>query len=382
MTKKINNRAHKRALKNARRHNNRNIYGKQIKQEEKVLTESFAYQWELFSKDVQKKLQNIKKDINVSLAKVKFNFNSLFKNKKQQEESLKESADHLNLERQLCLMLSYLLSFNCGAALIESLTHDDVKPNTSVILDEMQDSFGASLEAYIDFQSSLEELAEEPETIQIEAEPQLLTDEEKENYVLQMYGITEYQLKYIVAKVVLETGEYYDGLQEPGSINRYEECRNVISTGLNRISSASCISFVNSRMGEGTGTNIYYQFKCPGQYTVSESTAEYLINTDLTVYSGYKAVIETLLSGEPSHDMYRFVKNSLSYKYKHYNGEQLCTPNGNYYFAEVKEYDRVDLGSILPNYNRYVGITTKEEALTAKNEKIKTLALEHHQEIM
>lgn len=387
MAKKVNNRAHKRALKNAKRQNNKNILEKQIKKEKKELTESFAYQWELFSNDIQTKIRDIKKDINVSLAKVKFNFNSLFKNKKQQEDSLKEFAEHLNLERQLCLMLSYLLSFNCGATLIESLSYDESKPNVRAVLEEAQDSLQDSpkgnIEDYIVLSSHQEIVRKEPAKTQIieEVEPQLLTDEEKKSLVLMMYDITEDQLKYIVAKVLLEAGEYYDGLQEPGSINRYDECKNVISTGFNRITSPAWISLVNKRMGEGTGTNLYYQFKCPAQFTVSEYTTNYLASTDLTVYSGYKAVIEMLLLGEPSHNMCRFVSPRIKYKYEQYG----CVPlseNGNYYFYEINDSDRIDLGSILPNYNRYVGLTTQEEVMDANNEKIKMLTFEHRHQIM
>ncbi len=390
----MNTRAHKKALKKAQQKTKRNTYAKMNKKIAKRQNESLKVQLDTLLENISTAFTKTKAKINVAIANFKYNLKRPFLSKKESEPkeiSLYDLIEGYAYRRQISLALASILILNAifssaSRSVTSHLNGDEleVEPEIlSVLTDEelefmenpdevLEEIFEVTKTVTIErsLTSSLADVESEVlhyrqgETIdftgdmfayaapaQESSEPHELTNEEKVAIILDKYGITHDQFLFIVAVVLLEAGE-----------NFYEECYNVVSTLFNRISSASCINFVNNRMGEGTGVSLYCQAICPGQYTVSREKVNWLMQTDMTVYAGYQAVIDMLYSGVPSHDYYRFVAPHLSYKYD-------CVPlvtGGNYYFAVV--YNRIPLEDILPNYGKYI-----EQENAQVEEKVLTL---------
>ncbi len=379
MSKKNNYRAHKRALKKASYKNNRNTYQKEKKKEERILTESFGYQVNKFLESVAEHAKKSIAGINVNIAKIKYSLTRPF-GKKKSDVEFNDLVDSFAMTEHISVALAAIILCNCLASSnIRSMSPRTVNLDAINHAEEVQDDLiDDEFEEILDgtTQSDTEAICTDFTGVldEIDAlsfartiEKRELDDEEKLSMVLDKYSITERQFKVMVAKVLLESGEYYQGLKEPGSINRYDECYSIASTYFNRYSSASCINFVNKRMGPDMGLCIYNHAICPGQYTVSSSLVDYLVQTDLSLYSGWTATLDMLLSGKPSHNLYRFVSPRLKDNPK-YRGAIQLNANGNYYFAEVK--DRVDPGDFLPNYNSYYGIVSENGTLYKETSKL------------
>lgn len=122
-------------------------------------------------------------------------------------------------------------------------------------------------------------------------------NEIKVEHILKKFNLTEEQFDTLVAIVLAEA-----------KWDSYEDAYAVINTMYNRIISTSWINYVNYILGDETGTSLYYQSICPGQFIVYQN-GNYLefLGKDNTDRPGYKAIIDFLTTGEKMHDFLSFV---------------------------------------------------------------------------
>lgn len=385
MNQNNNFRAHKKALKKARKRNNHKSYKKQIKKMERENNEKFSTQFDLLLDDIDNKIKKMNAKINVARAKISYRFNQLLPKKKNEEEiSLYDLINKFALQRKISFFLAatillHVIFINCQ----KSVTEEQERRNA-----EQFARFAIAIQEYkekcikevaltqlekIDLVEDINEML-----LSIKIVPREPTNEEKLSIVLDKYGITEYQFLYIVAVALLEAGK----APVEAELNYYDSCYDVISSGFNRINSASCINFVNSRMGQNAGFNIYNQFVCPGQYTVSKDDIRKLLKEDLSIYGGYYAVLDMLYTSVPSHNYYRFASEEVNQR-EGYGGIKLRPYCDNCYHSEVLEYDRVSPGDFLPNYNKhlndyldYLEALQEYEEYSKSNQKENILLLE------
>lgn len=313
--KAVNERTRRKALKKAQKRSKKTIR-KQIKKDKEP---SLLY------------------SLNSFIAEMRARIRAWFYIKKKNSLSLNELIRILASKENISLTMASITLISC---LTSTKLPDDLKSERStsidknVILSDLKEEVKRTT-------STLKSMVDDREVI-LETDDNSIAYEEKVEVILKKYGITKEQLKTIIAIVLLEAG-----------LDHYEECYHVICVLYNRITSRSCISTISDRMGDGKGTSLYYQAICPSQFTVYKSDDYYkLMESDLSEYAGTKAVIDMLYSEETTHDYYRFVAPRKRNTVK--NPERL-TSDGNYYWAEVRESDRVALEDVLPCYKNYIG---------------------------
>lgn len=357
MNQNNNFRVHKKALKKAKKRNNRNSYKKQVKKMEKEMNEKFSTQFNLLLDDIDNKIKNMNAKINVARAKISYRFNQLLPKKRTEKEiSLYDLINKFALQRKISFFLAAtillnVIFINCQKSVTEELERRRIAEQFARFAIAIQEYKEKRIKEVALTQLEKIDLVEDINEmlLSIKIVPREPTNEEKLAIVLDKYGITEYQFLYMVAVALLEAGK----APVEAELNYYDSCYDVISSGFNRINSASCINFVNSRMGQNAGFNIYNQFACPGQYTVSKDEIRELLKEDLSVYGGYYAVLDMLYTSVPSHNYYRFVSEEVNRR-KGYGGIKLRPYCDNCYHSEVLEYDRVSPGDFLPNYNKHL----------------------------
>ena len=357
MNQNNNFRAHKKALKKAKKRNSHKSYKKQIKKMEREKNEKFSTQFDLLLDDIDNKIKKMNAKINVARDKISYRFNQLLPKKKNDEEKfLYDLINEFALQRKISFFLAATILLNVIFVNYQNSVDEEMErirrakqnPRPSISVQKYKEQI---VDETVAIQIEKRQLLENAHEIisNIKIKPTEPTDEEKLAIVLDKYGITEYQFLYIVAVALLEAGK----APVEAELNYYDSCYDVISSGFNRINSASCINFVNSRMGQNAGFNIYNQFVCPGQYTVSKDEIRELLKEDLSVYGGYYAVLDMLYTSVPSHNYYRFVSEEVNRR-KGYGGIKLRPYCDNCYHSEVLEYDRVSPGDFLPNYNKHL----------------------------
>lgn len=384
MQKKDNFRAHKRALKKSKQRNNRNVVNKQNKRLQREHDESFLIQMDALLDELTMSIRKLKNKIVVKRALFSYDIRFLFRKKEKKIENIDfySLVNSFSLHRQISISLACFILFNCLGDLCQNVhAARTLDTSTIDILENMAETtkYDSLIEKEVDNMTEDPAIIEDEILVtmekvqeQIENEKQQMiaeqlrepTLEEKVAIILDKYNITEYQFIYIVATVILEAGKALIG----DEINYYDECYNVISTMFNRASSISCINFVDGKLGTGTGTNIYNQASCPGQYTVSREAIAQLLKEDLSIYSAYYAVVDMLYTGQPSTDFYRFASEERNFT-NGYGGVQLSPPYGNYYFAKVRDYDRISLRETLPNFAKYQDEYEEREKLRAEYEQ-------------
>lgn len=148
---------------------------------------------------------------------------------------------------------------------------------------------------------------------------------EKMLIIMDREKLTYEELDRSIAGMIAESCE--DG-------NNYDECYRTMSTLFNRKLSKKMVDYVSSFGVDGT--SLINQFEAKNQFAVyaHRSYEKYLGRIDL---KGYQACIDMLYSGIPSHDYIQFndvpPKRSISY-------EQYIS-NGNYYYNELKENEKI-----------------------------------------
>ena len=152
----------------------------------------------------------------------------------------------------------------------------------------------------------------------------ILTKDEKLEAILDRYNMTEQQFR-VLCGIVLSEAEH----------NSYEDAYAVINTIYNRTHSKNWVRSAEANFGKGNGTSLYYQAIKPNQFTVYASGAykKYMSDTESV---GYDAIIDFLFTEKPMH-------NYLSFR-SHYikvNNSESYSKNGNNYFGELKEENRI-----------------------------------------
>lgn len=152
----------------------------------------------------------------------------------------------------------------------------------------------------------------------------VLTKEEKIQNILEKYDLSEYQFK-VLCGIVLSEAEY----------NSYDDAYAVINTIYNRTHSKNWVKSVDNKFGQGKGMNLYYQAISPNQFVVYQS-GSYLKHINDTNNSGYDAIIDFLYSENTLHNYLSFRSHSIKV-----NGSKSYSKNGNNYFNEIKEENRI-----------------------------------------
>lgn len=125
MNKNNNFRAHKKALKKARKRNNHKSYKKQIKKMERENNEKFSTQFDLLLDDIDNKIKKMNAKINVARAKISYRFNQLLPKKKNEEEiSLYDLINKFALQRKISFFLAatillHVIFINCQKSVTE-----------------------------------------------------------------------------------------------------------------------------------------------------------------------------------------------------------------------------------------------------------------------
>lgn len=151
-----------------------------------------------------------------------------------------------------------------------------------------------------------------------------ITTEDKINYILDNYNLTNEQFKVVVAIVLSEA----EG-------NSYEDAYAVINTIYNRTHSKNWVRSVNKYFGQGKGNSLYYQAISPNQFTVYRSGA-YKKHLNNTKSVGYQAIIDFLYTEKVMHNYLSFRSHSIKV-----SGSETFSTKGNNYFNVMKEENRV-----------------------------------------
>lgn len=165
-----------------------------------------------------------------------------------------------------------------------------------------------------------EEVIEEP----VIEEVVELTNEEKIQSILVEYELTKDQFDIIVAVVLGEAKALC-----------YEDAYAVINTIFNRTNSYKWSSYIDSIMGSGTGTNLYYQVICPGQFEVYYADL-YQKHLGVTDVPGYQAVIDFLYDKNLMHDYLSFYSAEGSK-----DGKEQFVDGGNIYYNVMPREDKM-----------------------------------------
>lgn len=151
-----------------------------------------------------------------------------------------------------------------------------------------------------------------------------LTLEDKKDYILEKYNLTEKEFKVVVG-VTLSEAEY----------NSYEDAYAVINTIYNRTHSKNWVRTVNKKFGDNKGESLYYQAIAPNQFTVYKS-GRYKKFMNETKSDGYKAIIDFLYTEEIMHNYLSFRSHDIKIK-----SSEAFSAKGNNYFNELKEGNRI-----------------------------------------
>jgi len=151
-----------------------------------------------------------------------------------------------------------------------------------------------------------------------------ITKEDKIEYILDEYELTEYQFK-VLCGIVLSEAE----------ANSYEDAYAVINTIYNRTQSKSWVRSIGNRFGSDKGHNLYYQAIAPNQFVVYQS-GSYKKNMNNTESVGYDAIIDFLYTKDIMHNYLSFRSNYIKIK----NSESFSS-RGNNYFNILKDENRI-----------------------------------------
>ena len=152
----------------------------------------------------------------------------------------------------------------------------------------------------------------------------IVTREDKISFILDKYELKEEEFKTLSA-IVLTEAEH----------NSYADAYAVINTIYNRTQSKSFVATIDNIYGENTGNSLYYQAIAPNQFVVYQK-GYYKRNLDNTNCVGYDAIIDFLYTEKTMHNYLSFRAN-----YIHINNSESFSENGNNYFNELLEENRV-----------------------------------------
>ncbi len=169
---------------------------------------------------------------------------------------------------------------------------------------------------------------------------QEVSSEEKLEYILERYHLTEKMFNILVSIILTECKSYdINSTDEKEYLDCYTDAYATINTIYNRTTSNTWSCYIDQIMGEGLGTNLYYQSICPGQFNVYEN-GDYLkyIDIDKTELPGYIGIIDFLYSEDKMHNYLSFVSSSCVEESK-----IQFVPGGNCYYNEQLETDILEI---------------------------------------
>ena len=152
----------------------------------------------------------------------------------------------------------------------------------------------------------------------------VLTKEEKKDYILEKYNLTDNEFKVVVGIVLSEA-----------EANSYEDAYAVINTIYNRTQSKRWVKYINNIYGKDKGLSLYYQAIAPNQFTVYKSGA-YKRNINNTESKGYDAIIDFLYTENILHNYLSFRSNYIKI-----DGSVAFSSEGNNYFNELQNENRI-----------------------------------------
>ncbi len=151
-----------------------------------------------------------------------------------------------------------------------------------------------------------------------------ISNDEKVNYILDKYNLSENEFNVLVA-IVLSECEY----------NSYEDSYAVINTIYNRTHSKNWVRSANNRFGDKKGENLYYQAILPNQFVVYEH-GSYKNKLNIKDGVGYNAIIDFLYTENILHDYLSFRSHNSKV-----NGSESFSDKGNKYFNKIKDINRI-----------------------------------------
>lgn len=165
-----------------------------------------------------------------------------------------------------------------------------------------------------------------------------VSTEEKIEYILEKYDLTEEQF-HILLCIILSEAKPYDlntGTEDDYMFS-YIDSYATTNTIDNRTQSITWVDYIDSLLDEGSATNIYYQATASGQFSgYLNGNYKKFLDIDITVYPAYQAVIDYLYTGEPMHNYLCFRSWNSSEE-----GKEHFVEGGNRYFNELTDEDRI-----------------------------------------
>lgn len=151
-----------------------------------------------------------------------------------------------------------------------------------------------------------------------------ITKNDKLEYILNKYNLTNYQFKVLSAIVIAESQS-----------NSYEDAYAVINTIYNRTHAKNWVRSCANYFGQKNGNNLYYQAIMPNQFVVYEhGTYQRYLNNESLV--GYDAIIDFLYNETIMHNYLSFRANSVKV-----NGSEKFSNNGNNYFNILIDSNKI-----------------------------------------
>ncbi len=162
--------------------------------------------------------------------------------------------------------------------------------------------------------------------------------EEKIDYILEKYNLTEEQLLITICTILAEAKHHdINNPSEEDYIECYIDAYATTTTIYNRTKSSCWVNECNRIMGEGTGTNIYYQTTLNGQFEgYLGNYYQDFLNTDLLQEPGYYAIIDCLYTEDIMHNYLCFRSYTSDEE-----GKIQFVNKGNRYFSELKVEDLI-----------------------------------------
>lgn len=168
--------------------------------------------------------------------------------------------------------------------------------------------------------------------------------------ILNKFNLTKDQFDTLVAIVLSEAKS-----------NSYEDAYAVINTIYNRTISSRWVNYINGLLGNGTGTNLYYQSICPNQFVVYENGSYFnFLYNDNSNEPGYRAIIDFLTTGEKMHNFLSFVASDC--------GDSECTQfvsGGNCYYNELDDIIAMEDGILNLRAEKLINIETNQSKVKA-----------------
>jgi len=233
----------------------------------------------------------------------------------------KEMFSKKNLKRSIIKASSVILTILICSNIYKEMKKEEIN---SLDINIAAEYVGNELEKneVIVYEDVIDDV--EVEKMVFKKEEVKLTKEDKVSNILDEYNLSQEEFDVLCAIVLSEAKG-----------NSYEDAYSVINTIYNRTISKKWVEYISDFYGKEVGDNLYYQAITPGQFVVYEDGV-YKKNMGIKEGPAYDAIIDFLTTKEIKH-------NYLSFRAS-YCDIKVCkqfVDNGNKYFNEIEEEDRI-----------------------------------------